>query len=705
MTDRQAKIYKLRKFLCRPSHNGGVFLISGQRGVGKTWVMNEALNDNPREPNWRDCLSGRIGRRQRFADIREPRGLRRVFLKVDVDPMLPIDSPDANADNGDEYNRYTRLLLLNICFALTNTIDSRFSIREHGRVLRERLGFFQYWFGDGLLWPGLEDRGILYRVCALMSVLQCSVWYVVKIWSEGSCSASGLGTTFAVTLLPWVGVSLLRQSGLKVLLFGQALVWGLLEYPIYRGSPCWLHLLTAMLVLAPPVVAWMALRWLDWRALQKVSAQLYDLAHANQYHEDRDQTRDRQRESRINLSWILSVLLVLTTAIWLIPGEEFSAIYHSAFANLFSATPQAFQNLLQLLFPVILIATLIYSRFDKSHDGQHTKFDKSNVAWLINLLRRYLFLCHRCGLEPVLVLDELDKLDGLDTFAGKTDIANNEESPTQKWQIRSYISDSQPAAERPPLSSNDREIYSLEHFKEKPPKPNHLNSFLIALSRLKGSLGSEFLWVLIGGHTLHNQLQQHRHEREDGNLGLLATVIHQEDILGPMSWLEAKQYLRDESQNKREGINAAHRRILWLRSYGNFSTLIRECENIRRAFTFTSFELRLTFEIRSIWSIEAINELLSFHNNEVLDEVKDERIYIWIRSGILDAGNRLIKTPLPNRDFFINDEATVTLAELHAIRAVEPTLLRAAGARLLYKHLKLKRLIEDVGKDKIKING
>jgi hypothetical protein len=723
--DRQAKIDKLLRFLARPSNNGGVYLISGQRGVGKTTLVEKVLNkDNAKTVPCLAYFSGRIGRRTPLQVVRHPRGLKRTLLKIDVDAMLPIESPDATGEIQDEVTRYTRLLLLNICFALTNAIDSRFSIRRHGRVLRERLGFFRYWFGNALLWPGHEDRKLLIRVAAMLSIVQFLVWYFIKLWVyETNCCQINLLATLALILLPWLICFGLRKLVWWLVFVAQLGVIASFEYQLYSIIPCWVHLLLGAVIVIAPIGCWMFLRWLDWRSLQKISAHLYDLAHASQYQQNQDTSNDTQRDERVNLSLILSLML-LTTVVWLIEPEVIEKIYQLLTAKLFSGSlPESdlkvisltLKHMLQLLLPTALVLTLVYSRTQKHHDGRNSKFDKTNPAWMINLLRRYLFLCHRCGLEPVLVVDELDKLYDLDVFVDKT-------------------GDSKPKRFAP----------------IKPAKPDRMNIFLLALSRLKASLGAEFVWILIGDPNFHDKLQQHRHERLDGNLGFLATVIHQEEVLGPMSLATAEDYMQNNWQlvwdklllrecawkkndsfqlcknpnfavecERGKDIGDEQRKVLWLRSYGNFSTLVRECENLKAPFFVTHFQKNLISAIVELWEVESINNFLAFeYTPEVLDAVRDEWVYIWIRSGILDAGNRLIKPALPGKDFFLglselldikDKEANTsrnlrTLEEIHAIRYAEPTLLRAAGAMILYRFLKQKRLIKDGrSKDSIEI--
>lgn len=682
MSDRQQKIGKLRAFLTRPEHCGGIYLISGQRGVGKSWLVDRVLTPGV-EKRWYHCWSGRIGRRSRFIEASQPRNLQRVFLKVDVDPMFPIMRKSSGSDQPKESeptpNELTVQLLLNVICALTNAIDTRFSIRSYGRVLRERLGFYQYWIGNALLWPASSN----------------------KTWPAGLV----------------LGLVILLTSALA-----------------YRFYPhefrCWRHnhllgqyILSGVLA---TVICWFILRWLDWRALQNISDKLYNVAHSSHYQQKQDKSDDIKNNHGLNLSPLLSLALLFSLA-WLVFPTDLEDLYQ-AITRFLSEVKNP--TVISALVPIVLILSLVYTRERKHHDEDNVIFDQSNPAWLINLLRRYLFLCHRCGLEPVLVLDELDKLDDWEGFAKKATHPEPKSATSAKWIIRGYSDTVENHTTHASQYSENqgRELYSLEQSKEQPRKPDKLNLFLLALLRLKASLGAEFFWILIGGQSIHELLQQDRHAREDGNLGLLATLISQEDVLGPVTSETAEDYVVNVWQPKWDQmatdrkwdskLNHHHFDLLWLRCYGNFATLIRECENLNSYFEVSEFHKKLINTINELWEIDSINEFLNYHQTEVLDAVRNDWIYIGIRSGILEAGNRLIKPILPDRGYFLaldrmlderNQQSPSPLydkrllAEIHAIRSTDPEMLRATGAMLLYKQLKRNKLIRDIGKDKIEI--
>jgi|GEM_PF-5750720 len=701
--DRQQQIDKLRFFLQRSTNQGGIYLISGQRGAGKTWLVETALHTDTPTKSWINCLFGRIGRRARFSAIRAPRDLPRMFLKVDVDPMLPIENKKDSVETGDEFVHYTRLLLLNICFALTNTIDSRFSIRQYGRVLRERIGFFHFWFGSGLLWPDKNgDWRFATGVIATMSALQTSIWLLFGLWNNASCCFEKLMFVSVFALLPWLVLCALKRLSWLTLLASEVSMIAWLEYQIYPALTCEQRILFPISIFLIPITCWIFLRRLDWLALQNISAQLYNLAHAYDHQHNHEENIEKKLENKIDFSLILGIL-ILISLIGFVPEEFLIKLYNELKSNLtnpLSLTFDTFKDLFKTITAISLL-TLVFYKTKKTQDGFQTNFNKSNLAWLINLLRRYLFLCHRCGLEPVLVINELDKLNDLEEL-----LTSSQHMPDQ---------------------GNDLEK-SAEITHDKPAKPNRLNLFLIALSRLKGNLGSEYLWILVGDNKIFDIIQKQRHETSDNNLGLLATVISQEDVLGPVASKTAEKYIANTWQIKWEQmatdrkwgseLNHHHFDLLWLRCYGNFATLIRECENLNSYFEVSELHKKLINTINELWGIESINELLNYHQTEVLDAVRNDWIYIGIRSGILEAGNRLITPILPDRGYFLaldrmlderNQQSPSPLydkrllPEIHAIRSTDTELLRAAGAMLLYKQLKRKKLIRDIDKDKIEI--
>jgi hypothetical protein len=105
-------------------------------------------------------------------------------------------------------------------------------------------------------------------------------------------------------------------------------------------------------------------------------------------------------------------------------------------------------------------------------------------------------------------------------------------------------------------------------------------------------------------------LQKDRHERTDGNLGLLATVIHQEVVLGPIGLDAVAQYLLVKFAPPEPSAfnNSYDNRIksMWLRTRGNFSTLSRIIEDMREnprwdVFTTNPIPMLLANSVGLLW--------------------------------------------------------------------------------------------------------
>jgi len=142
----------IHSFLQKPTQNGGILLVTGPRGVGKTRLVDESLNQ--RNNGRLDPLRAFLGdplRSRRLSLVRSPRCNRRIIVPVPVSPFLLQKLERSNLTNEElEFG-----LLRNLLFALTSAIDPRSRVRRHGRTLRSRLGFSRYWFSrTGLSTPG-----------------------------------------------------------------------------------------------------------------------------------------------------------------------------------------------------------------------------------------------------------------------------------------------------------------------------------------------------------------------------------------------------------------------------------------------------------------------------------------------------------------------------------------------------------------------
>jgi len=603
---------QIRRFCHRATHSGGV-LVAGIRGVGKTHLVDAALNERNEQ-----------GTSRRVQVIREPKKLPRYLIKVDVDPFFPTDEKTTKSDTTVDENALAFILMRNIVFGLTSAIDSRYSLRQHGKTLRERLGFWRYWFAPNGIIPDC-----IYLISALFA--------------------------FSLFIFLWVGRLLEHYLNGLTFLSGHVLA-------------CFTHPFGFLSILfGSGVVAVMLLmfwRWLDWRALANMSAYLFALVNAHETSKTDDKETSIKQELTSKLPvFLLPVLIVLL-------------IYCTVKGSFKDITDliEMHKELTGLLLAIVAYTAVKISE-TKNHD--HTHYDQTNSAWMISLLRRYLFLCHRCGLEPVLVLDELDKLEELNDF----------------WQ-ESRQNQAKEKSATPKKTSTPRFTKSTAQMAATSPQDNKLDMFLVALARLKSSLGAEFLWVLISGPKLGERLKKHRHKRIDGNLGILATVITQEVIVGAMDAGTAKQIAEDKltqqqsievqtepedettqfkengSWLKEEGVAD----VLWLRSYGNPATMVRMVES-KEFFTLKPSDKvsSLAAAVKDLWRTEQQVRYFEFNSELGYQEfLFDKWSQVWIHSGMLNLANRFIKEAVPY-DYFNDERLDKELKKFYeTLNGVEP---------------------------------
>ena len=608
---------KIHQFCERPTHTGGVLLVTGTRGVGKTRLVDEALNERNTEYG---C--GRIER------LRLPRGLMRFIIKVDVDPNFPHPKAEAGsgADTQPDENTLAFILIRNIVFALTSTIDSRFSLRKHGKTLYARLGFLNYWFAPNGLLPGVFKGWCVLMLLGMLMSLTCLLHH-------------GL-------ILKWLPVFILQLLKIDAV-----------AIPLGSAFAC-----SAIIM----VLAWLSLRWLDLRALAHISEDLYDLVHA----QEKNKNHTHEREDKSEISSKLPWFLLLAVLVW--------AFYNpQSLTSLSKSTPQeanaAAENIplspqttkenkpligsQALVLAAGMLVTFLVTRTRKSTKLDSANFGTKNPVWMITLLRRYLFLCHRCGLEPVLVMDELDKLEEIEYWF------KHHKHPSENTETQAGLS--------------------------------KLGMFLMAIARLKSSLGAEFLWILISGSKLYAYLQEDRHDCKNSALGLLATVIQQDIVVGPTAYNTAK--------TRYPGLDDKKSKELWLRSRGNFATMIRMNEAGEELIS-SSREEKLADAVIAVWSSEQQKRLLGFSNTLGIEEkLKSEWVQIWIHAGMLEVANRFVKQSILH-SYFVNALAQAMLGkydnqgnmseEITALFSGTPDLLSLLGEKLFYAYLNDQGLIE-----------
>lgn len=608
----------IREFCKRStSSSGGILLVSGFRGCGKTRLVDEALSDRNQagRPSLLQRLFGDISDSNRVSVERRPRNIRRTLLRVDVDPFFPHPNLEQDSKKSDEAdtNALALAFIRNIVFALTSTIDCRYKSCTHGKTLRDKLGFWQYWF---------DSNALLHKQT---SGCQMHGDYLLFAVFLGLALSAPLFQLWCLMAL-WIPVMLFLSIG-------------------YGGFAL--------------LIAWLFLRWRDLHDLKRMSRKLYMLVNSVKSSETQQETRESKSEWASKAPWLLLILLLaasffgfsIETFTKELDGKESMGLIAAAAV---SAT-----------------ATWLFTRKEEYLE----EYGKENAAWMINLLRRYLYLCHRCGLEPVLVIDELDKLEELDVW----------------WEEKKQEAE----------GGKDSATW---------PRVNRLDQFLLTLCRLKGSLGAEFLWILIGGPPILKRLHQDRHERTDGTLGILATAIQQEIVIGPVSLETALELMkpqpRDQNGN-RPLYDEEATKILWLRCRGNFSTMIREIE--RNNDTNNSPNLdRIANCLENIWHPERQSLLIEYsaYSSPIWREkLENPYTQAWIHAGMMDMANRLLThevTLTQIKESFVTDhkeadaiENETAMPELKIIQSGNTNQLLALGKRMIYQFLVIEGIISD----------
>ncbi len=569
-----AQIQAIRKFCETPAHqSGGILLLSGPRGSGKTRLVDYALNAGKtagsaknNHPNrarsiiyklWA-ILFGEDRRRRRLITLRQPRTTNRILLPVAVDPFFPHEPPTTSSDQtASRINRDTQSeagtcnqdvirLLKNILFGLTSTIDTRLSIRCCGRTLHAALGWVRTWLSPTACYmPGVSHH----------------------LWTR---ALKGI----AIVVLPCVAYYL-AQPLITVLLDYMSTTHTIHMTPL---TPSWIQ----CVIIA--TFSWLYLRWRDLRGIGRMGQRLYDLVHAQSFAQNQQLQFERHLQWQMNGRNLLQVasLLLITGGV----GIAFAG------SGLVFSTP-------------LILLLLGSSWFFWSHHltkQVHTTFGDGNRVWMITLLRRYIFLLHRCGLEPVLVLDELDKL-------------------SVDKDLRE-------------LSLND------------PPGPDVIR-LLHILSNLKQSLGTYFLWILIDTHHLYNILIRQRTGSAitaSGWQGPVATLIHTELLVRPLSFAELTGYLDQQHST----MDQYQRASFWLETRGLFSRIVNPS---------SMSDIRPESGGRALF--------LAHRTQEVTDQIQKTNTdsdSLWLQTGLIDFAYYLLHHDKPDDDLYLqqNDDNPAT---------------------------------------------
>jgi len=345
-------------------------------------------------------------------------------------------------------------------------------------------------------------------------------------------------------------------------------------------------------------------------------------------------------------------------------------------------------------------------------------YGNKNKAWMVTLLHRYLFIAHKCGIEPVLVFDELDKLGR--QFEGE--LHPGKES----------ICFSDPVT---PLSREKCD-------------------FINALLRIRNSSGCGFLMILIVSPNFHYHLKYTRSQGMFDGISMppTGTLLQQDLCIGPISMKVAKRYFKarrsdrqrketstpdstnnrasqpDSDKSKQSGPCEDYR-YLWLRSHGLYSEyqrIIDEDESLRAQqsqFEHLKAEIPEDFfkELEQLWTLNDAWKYLNFRetDNDSLNIRMKEQLWhrCFIHIGMLKFANTLIEgndfgggTVIPERiEKHLSerigmceqgiDQFPESLAGTHrppkfALLFGEPEALCLLGEYLAFRHFGEKNLIE-----------
>ncbi len=403
-----------------------------------------------------------------------------------------------------------------------------------------------------------------------------------------------------------------------------------------------------------PWIAWILLRWRDWQALNKMSNKLYALVHAN----TTQQTNDNLHEIRHNYLWFIALIILLLFIVFVGNPAVFSE-------EILKMLTEKTGLLSFLLGGSLTAAGFLWFSSQRLH--HHAEYGTDNPMWMITLLKRYLYLCHRCGIEPVLVFDELDKLEDMKEW----------------WALRHQ-------------QANQSTTDAAQTGNNKPRKtPSKLDEFLLTVARLKVSLGAEFLWILVGGINLYTQkLQQDRHHRTDGALGLLATTIKQEVLVEPISFKDTKQLFEKTYPS---AVEEKKIKTLWLRSYANLATIIRNHE--KQHYLYHDTTVILANKLVELWPSKEQLNYIDFTAEELwLNKIHDEWVQCWIHTGMLVLANNLLKKPIRYREmreqifqYWPETVASASDIEIHPVTLIlqseDARLLMSLGKQLLFSYL------------------
>ncbi|MGZ8158189.1 MAG: hypothetical protein ACXWT4_05195 [Methylobacter sp.] len=553
---------RIREFLRQPTAQSSVLLVIGKRGAGKTRLVDESLNE--RQPYTEllhkllPWLDGR-NRNSRSLEMRQPRNVNRYLLKVDVDPFFPTEeskpknSAIATHSASDNSNA-----------TLTESSQDRREMKEKKQM-------------DGRLNATGDAEVAFYLLSNIVFSITSMIDARPNISAHGRTLRAILGFWrywFApnALLLPsmsnwWVVGGL--GAGYWLFKCWINFVSGLVNAPQYVAGFGYVN----VSFVAAFICAYLLLRWRDLRAVIKMGGKLYELAHAQETL--RTDEKKYSTNAKWAHKWALPTGVILAAVAFMLNQSDFKIPHVSITKELAAA-----------LFGASALSLIV--SFARNKEAK-ASYGSKNPQWMITLLRRYLYLLHRCGLEPVLVFDELDKL----------------ESP----------------------HNSDHNFH-----------PDKLSLFLSGILRIRNTIGTNFKIILIGGESVGDRLYEER--RNPKSLGPIATLVHQEIVLGPLSLASAKDYLNSCAYSPE---------FVWLRTYGVFALMAYELNlapaagsGANDAYGTINNSIAMAKLVNEVWEEAVYKQYIVGPSECPIINTNQEWIELWLHTGMLELASALI---------------------------------------------------------------
>ncbi|MES9856264.1 MAG: hypothetical protein ABW166_06650 [Sedimenticola sp.] len=556
--EREHAVKTIQGFMKQPAHAGGILVLGGPRGVGKTRLVDEAITPSTDDGSrWNGMISsivasldGRNSCRNRMTTTRKPRQLERYLIKVelhcgDIFYGKGKKNKKVKSDSIPPQDNILDALI----FELTSFLDPRLSRRLYGKTLRQQLGFWRFWFSPhGLILPGASRWLKRVLLVFIIPIFAMFFLFASDYIISGDGTATPLGTEALVPL------------------------WVIFPYAFIST------LFAAVL-----------LRFLDWSGFRRFSERLYAVAHADSVKQKGDGRSGSLAQQ------IEPILKGLAGKAWLGKGTGIAFVLIGLIASIsglfFEGKPlpgEAIGELYSIVIPIlgifiVLIGMWYTRRF--SLDVMETTYSNGSSAWKITLLRRYLYLFHQLGIEPVIVLDELDKIE------------------------------SNPETSGPYTHDEFRKLFD-------------------AFIPMKQNLGASFIWIWVAGPALIANILENEHKFPPS---AISTLIQKTISIGPVTFDIAKKYIISN------GLPHESVAYHWIAARGNYAKLYSRTLGIKLDDEHKQNIGEIARICTALHESEQMTDALEdLHDNKPYDDMMRKWGIQWMMLGVLDAASRFL---------------------------------------------------------------